>query len=41
MLLRNGEVSKYELFIVKGYVKSYTIDKNGFEHISMFAIEDW
>lgn len=41
MLLRNGEVSKYELFIIDGCVKNYTIDHNGFEHISMFAIEDW
>ena len=41
MLLRNGEVSKYELFIINGCVKNYTIDHNGFEHISMFAIEDW
>lgn len=40
-LIRNGEVSKYELFIVKGCIKKYTIDTNGFEHISMFAIEDW
>ena len=41
MILRNGEVSNYELFIVNGCVKNYTIDNNGFEHISMFAIEDW
>ncbi|PKV51533.1 CRP-like cAMP-binding protein [Aquimarina sp. MAR_2010_214] len=41
MLLRNGEVAKHELFIVNGCVKNYTIDNNGFEHISMFAIEDW
>lgn len=41
MLLRNGEVAKYELFIVSGGVKNYTIDNNGFEHISMFALEDW
>lgn len=40
-ILRNGEICKYEMFIVKGCVKNYTIDKNGFEHISMFAIEDW
>ena len=40
-ILRHGQVSKYELFIVKGCLKTYTIDNNGFEHISMFAIEDW
>ncbi len=40
-ILRNGDVCKYEFFIVNGCVKNYTIDKNGFENISMFAVEDW
>jgi len=41
LILRNGEICRYEIFVVKGCLKSYTIDKNGFEHISMFAVEDW
>ncbi len=40
-LLLNGQVAKYEIFISKGCVKNYTLDNNGFEHISMFAVEDW
>jgi len=40
-LLREGEVCKTENFITKGCLRTYTIDENGFEHILMFAIEDW
>lgn len=41
VLLRNGETCKTENFIVKGCLRTYTIDENGFEHILMFGIEDW
>ena len=40
-LVHEGEVCKYECFVVKGCLRTYNIDKNGFEHIVMFAIEDW
>lgn len=40
-LLKPGQISKYEIFIIKGCVKNYILNKNGFEHINMFAIEDW
>ena len=40
-LLRQGETAKYEFFIVKGCLKTYTVDTNGVEHVSMFGIEDW
>jgi len=40
-LLREGDVCKTENFITKGCLRTYTIDENGFEHILMFAIEDW
>ncbi len=40
-LLKAGEVCKTENFINKGCLRTYTIDENGFEHILMFAIEDW
>lgn len=40
-LLRQGEVCRSENFIVKGCVKVYSIDENGFEHILMFGIEGW
>lgn len=40
-LLKQGEICKTENFIVKGCLRVYTIDGNGFEHIVMFGIEDW
>lgn len=40
-LLKPGEISRTENFINKGCLRTYTVDSNGFEHILMFAIEDW
>ena len=40
-LLRQGEIAKYDYFTTKGCLKIYKIDKNGTEHISMFAVKDW
>jgi len=40
-LLKQGDICKTENFIVKGCLRTYTIDDNGFEHIVMFGIEDW
>jgi CRP-like cAMP-binding protein len=40
-LLKKGDICKTENFITKGCLRAYTIDENGFEHILMFAIEDW
>jgi CRP-like cAMP-binding protein len=40
-LLKEGDICKTENFITKGCLRTYTIDENGFEHILMFAIEDW
>ena len=40
-LLRQGDICKTENFIVKGCLRTYTIDDDGFEHILMFGIEDW
>jgi len=40
-LLKQGEICKTENFIVKGCLRAYSVDKNGFEHIVMFGIEDW
>ncbi len=41
LLLREGEVCKFEAFIISGCVKTYFIDKNGFEIILTFATENW
>src|SRR6478735_224937 len=40
-LLKQGDICRTENFIVKGCLRTYTIDDNGFEHIVMFGIEDW
>lgn len=40
-LLRANEVCKYESFITKGCLRTYTIDDTGLEHNVMFAVEDW
>jgi len=40
-LLRPNEVCKYESFITKGCLRTYTIDNTGLEHIVMFAVEEW
>jgi len=40
-LLKEGDICSTENFITKGCLRAYTIDANGFEHILMFAIEDW
>ena len=40
-LLKPGEICRYENFITRGCMRTYTVDNNGFEHILMFGIEDW
>jgi CRP-like cAMP-binding protein len=40
-LLKQGDICRTENFIIKGCLRTYTIDENGFEHIVMFGIEDW
>lgn len=41
LLLSQGEVCKFEAYIIKGCVKKYYIDQNGDEVILQFAVEDW
>jgi CRP-like cAMP-binding protein len=40
-LLREGEVSRYQTYVVSGCLRTYSIDEAGREHIVMFAPEDW
>ena len=40
-LLQEGDVGKYTAFVVKGILKSYTIDEKGAEYILQFASEGW
>ncbi len=40
-LLLEGDVAKYEYFITNGCLKTYTLDEDGTQHISMFGIEGY
>lgn len=40
-LLREGDVCKFEGFVTKGLFRVFHIDKNGFEQVLYFAIENW
>jgi CRP-like cAMP-binding protein len=39
--LQEGDVCKYNAFVTKGMLRSYTIDEKGNEHILQFASEGW
>ena len=39
--LQEGDVCKYQAFVEKGILRSYTIDEKGHEHILQFASEGW
>lgn len=40
-LLEAGQVCKYEWYVIKGCVRTFYIDDNGFDVNLMFAVEDW
>ena len=40
-LLQAGEICRYLTFVTKGFLRSYTIDAKGEEHIVQFAFEGW
>jgi len=40
-LLQEGNVCKYQAFVEKGMLRSYTVDEKGTEHILQFASEGW
>jgi CRP-like cAMP-binding protein len=39
--LQEDEVCKYQAFVEKGILRSYTVDEKGSEHILQFASEGW
>lgn len=41
LLLRQGEICRFEAYIVKGCVRKYYIDQSGNEVVLQFAVEDW
>jgi len=40
-LLQEGDVWKFNAFVLKGCFRTYSVDNNGNEHIIQFAIENW
>ncbi|MBL7931658.1 MAG: Crp/Fnr family transcriptional regulator [Bacteroidia bacterium] len=40
-LVHEGEFNKFTAFVIKGCLRSYSIDRNGFEHIIQFAPPGW
>ena len=40
-LLQEGEVCRHSAFVVRGCLRGYTVDANGFEHILQFAPPGW
>lgn len=39
--LQEGDVSTHSAYVLSGCIRTYFIDRNGFEHILQFAIEGW
>lgn len=40
-LFQEGDISRQAIFVTSGCLRSYSIDKNGFEHILQFAPPGW
>ena len=40
-ILREGEISRGAVFVVRGCLRLYTVDAKGKEHIMQFAPENW
>lgn len=39
--MQQGDICKYECFVVSGCTKTFYMDAEGQEHIVTFSIEDW
>ena len=40
-LLAEGDICRYESYVAKGFLRSFSVDENGNEHTLHFAREDW
>ncbi|MDX1636591.1 MAG: Crp/Fnr family transcriptional regulator [Balneolaceae bacterium] len=40
-LAEQGEICRYENFVVEGCLRCYHLDEDGKEHVVQFAVEDW
>lgn len=40
-ILQQDDVARYEIFVIKGIIRTYLVDNKGVEHIIKFSAEDW
>lgn len=40
-VVQQGDICKFESFVVKGCLKTFFVDNDGNEHVIMFSIENW
>lgn len=40
-LVQEGDIVRYDYFVNKGCLRTYSIDEKGQEHVVQFSIEDW
>lgn len=40
-VLQEGDVCRQENYVLGGCLRAYHIDRDGFEHVTQFGIEDW
>src|SRR5579863_4335127 len=40
-ILQEGDVARFESFVVRGLTRTYEIDAKGREHVIQFGLEDW
>lgn len=40
-VVQQGDVCRYESFVLTGSLKTFYVDENGQEHVVMFAVENW
>jgi CRP-like cAMP-binding protein len=40
-LLQEGDIWRYNAFVLSGFLRTYSVDEKGQEHYIQFSIEDW
>ena len=40
-ILQEGDVARFETFILSGVTRTYEVDEKGQEHVLQFGLEDW
>ena len=40
-VIQQGDICRFESFVIKGCLKTFYVDNEGQEHVVLFAIENW